>query len=192
MKKIAIFASGSGTNAEAIARHFQQKPVVEVAMMICNRKEAGVYDRMKPFGIPSYYFPKAEWTERGASNVIKLLEEAQVDLVVLAGFLAIIPAELIAKYPGRIINIHPALLPKHGGKGMWGMNVHNAVLADGDKSSGITIHKVSEEVDGGEIIFQASCDVLQGDTAETLATRVHGLEHKHFPTVVEEYALSLK
>ncbi|MCF0204888.1 MAG: phosphoribosylglycinamide formyltransferase [Muribaculaceae bacterium] len=186
MKRIAVFASGSGTNAEAIARYFSAGDEVQVALLICNRKAAGVFDRIKPFGIPSHYFPKVEWTENEARNVIELLERERIDLVVLAGFLAILPASLINAYHRRIVNIHPSLLPKHGGAGMWGDHVHRAVLDGGDQESGITIHYVSEVIDGGEIIFQAKCPVMPGDTPHSLAERIHPLEHAHFPRIIAQ------
>ena len=184
MKKIALFASGTGTNAEAIAKYFEHSNDVEVAMLICNRKAAGAFDRLKPFGVAAYYFPKSEWTENNGDNVLQLLKEAHIDLIVLAGFLAIVPNGLLQAYEDRIINIHPSLLPKFGGAGMWGMHVHQAVLDAGEKVSGITIHQVSEQLDSGRIIFQATCPVEPDDTPETLATRVHALEHQHFPQVI--------
>ncbi|MCF0182835.1 MAG: phosphoribosylglycinamide formyltransferase [Bacteroidaceae bacterium] len=186
MKRIAILASGEGTNAEAIARYFENNPDVEVSLLICNRKAAGVFERMRPFGVESHYFPKAEWVDNGAANVLQLFAEHHIDLVVLAGFLAIIPDPLIRAYEGRMINIHPSLLPKFGGVGMYGSNVHRAVLDAGEKESGITIHQISSVVDGGEIVFQARCAVEPDDTPDTLAARVHVLEHTHFPRVVAE------
>ena len=186
MKKIAIFASGEGTNAEAIARHFRHNESAQVALLVCNRKAAGAFDRIKPFNVPAHYFPKAEWTENGAANVLALLQKARIDLIVLAGFLAIIPPALIRAYSRRIVNIHPSLLPKFGGPGMWGNNVHQAVINAGETQSGITIHYVSNQIDSGEIIFQAACPVEPGDSAQSLADRVHQLEYRHFPIVVEK------
>lgn len=186
MKHIAILASGEGTNAEAIAHYFENNPDVEISLLICNRKSAGVFERLRPFGVEAHYFPKVEWTENGAANVLRLFYKHQIDLVVLAGFLAIIPEPLISAYKGRMINIHPSLLPKFGGVGMYGANVHRAVLEAGEKESGITIHQISNVVDGGEIVFQARCAVEPDDTPDTLAARVHVLEYTHFPHVVAE------
>ena len=191
MKRLALFASGEGTNAEAIARYFSTNPDVEVALMICNRKAAGVFQRLEPFNIESHYFPKAEWAENEATNVIELLRGKQIDLIVLAGFLAFIPASLIHEYQGRIINIHPSLLPKYGGSGMWGMNVHQAVIDAHETESGITIHHVSEQLDSGNIIYQATCEVRPDDTPQSLAERVHGLEYQHYPLVIENMLKNL-
>ena len=191
MKRLALFASGEGTNAEAIARYFSTNPDVEVALMICNRKAAGVFQRLEPFNIESHYFPKAEWAENEAKNVIELLRGKQIDLIVLAGFLAFIPASLIHECQGRIINIHPSLLPKYGGSGMWGMNVHQAVIDAHETESGITIHHVSEQLDSGNIIYQATCEVRPDDTPQSLAERVHGLEYQHYPLVIENMLKNL-
>lgn len=185
MKRIAIFASGEGTNAEAITRYFNDRTDVRVVGVFGNRMKAGVFKRLSRYGIDSYYFSSEEWTKRKAENVLRILTVKQVDLVVLAGFLLVIPEELVEAYRGRIINIHPSLLPKYGGRGMWGMKVHEAVLDAKEAESGITIHYVDNEVDGGEIIFQATCPVLPEDTPEDLANRVHALEHHHFPRVVD-------
>lgn len=186
MKRIAILASGEGTNAEAIARHFAGSDDVEVAMMICNRRQAGVYARMERLGIPTRFFGKDEWSGEAAGEAVTAaLAEAGVDLVVLAGFLAIIPQLMLDAYPRRIVNIHPSLLPKFGGRGMWGHHVHEAVLAAGEPQSGITIHYVTADVDGGEIIEQVKCPVMPDDTPDTLAERIHPLEHEAYPRVIE-------
>lgn len=187
MKKIAIFASGSGTNAEAICRELAGRDDIKVDLMVCNRRQAGVYERMERMGVESVHMGKAEWAD--GARVVDLMRRRGIDLIVLAGFLAIIPPALLEAYPRRIINIHPSLLPKHGGPGMYGHFVHESVLADGDKVSGITIHYVDEHVDGGEIILQASCPVEPGDTPDSLAARIHRLEHAHYPRVVEAVAL---
>lgn len=187
MKKIAILASGEGTNAEAIARHFAGSADIEVAIMICNRRDAGVYARMERLGIPCRYYGKEEWSGPAAGDkVTRELLDAGVDLVVLAGFLAIIPQRMLDAFPRAIINIHPSLLPKYGGRGMWGHHVHEAVLASGDTESGITIHYVTADVDGGDIIEQVKCSVLPDDTPDTLAARIHPLEHEAFPRVIEQ------
>ena len=184
MKRIAIFASGSGTNAEAIARHLAGNPHIEVACVLSNRANAGVHERMKAFDIPTYTLAKEVWSE--AHPIVEMLQKENIDLIVLAGFMRKIESPLTTAYAGRIINIHPSLLPRHGGPGMYGHHVHEAVLAAGDSESGITIHYVDEQIDGGEIIFQAHCEVRSDDTPDSLAERIHVLEHRHFPVVVEE------
>lgn len=184
MKNIAIFASGDGSNAEAIAKHFITNKVARVKIVLSNREKAGVHERIKTLGIPSLTFSKDEWKD--CTAILSLLQENDIDLIVLAGFLCMIESPLIKAYKGRIINIHPSLLPKYGGAGMWGLHVHNAVIAAREKESGITIHYVTEEVDGGEIIYQVSCPVKPDDTAETLASRIHVLEHTHYPSVIEK------
>lgn len=183
MKRIAIFASGSGTNAEAIARHFKGNNDIQVTCVLSNRANAGVHERMKAFDIPTHTFSKEIWSD--AHPIVDMLKEQQIDLIVLAGFMRKIETPLTSAYAGRIINIHPSLLPRHGGPGMYGHHVHEAVLAAGDKESGITIHYVDDMIDGGEIIFQAQCEVLSNDTPDSLAERIHVLEHRHFPQVIE-------
>lgn len=184
MKNIAIFASGDGSNAEAIAQHFKDSTIACVKIVLSNRQKAGVHERMKTIDIPSITFSKEDWKD--CSAILSLLQDNNIDLIVLAGFLCIIEPSIIKNYKGRIINIHPSLLPKHGGPGMWGHHVHDAVISAGEKESGITIHYVTEEVDGGEIIFQDSCPVKPDDTATTLASRIHTLEHIHYPLVIEK------
>lgn len=185
--RIAILASGEGTNAEAIVKHFFGHPSIEVALMVCNRKTAGVYARMQKWGVPCHTIGKDEWQPGSAgSQVLELMRREEIGLVVLAGFLAYIPETIVGAYEGRIINIHPSLLPKYGGKGMWGHHVHEAVIAAREPVSGITIHHVTEKLDDGGIIFQARCEVLPDDTPDTLAERIHRLEHEHFPCVVEQ------
>lgn len=184
MKSIAIFASGSGSNAEAIARYFATSEDVCVKCVLSNRATAGVHDRMARLGVPSLTFSKEEWAE--AKNIVDFLQKEQIDIIVLAGFLCMIEKPILTAFSGRILNIHPSLLPKYGGKGMWGHHVHEAVIAAGEKESGITIHMVTDEVDGGEILFQARCEVLPDDTPDTLAERIHALEHLHYPKVIEQ------
>lgn len=188
--RIALFASGEGSNAEAIVRYFANNPTIEVALMVCNRKEAGVYERMQKWGIPCHTIDKTEW-QPGSSGqqVLDLMRSEGISLIVLAGFLAYIPEAIVKTYEGHIINIHPSLLPKYGGKGMWGHHVHEAVLAAHETVSGITIHHVTENLDEGSIIFQAQCEVLPDDTPDSLATRIHQLEHAHYPRVVEQIAM---
>lgn len=184
MKRIAIFASGDGSNAEAIVKYFEDISDVSVVLVLSNRASAGVHERMARLSIPAIAFSKQQWNE--PIEIISLLKEQSIDLIVLAGFLAIIQPQLIEAYDGRIVNIHPSLLPRHGGSGMWGMNVHRAVLDSGDKESGITIHYVNAEVDGGDIIAQYTCKVMENDVPESLAERIHGLEHFYYPREIHK------
>lgn len=184
MKRIAIFASGAGSNAEQLILRFKNSPAVQVSLVVCNKPEAGVLNIAKHHHIDTLLIDK-ETFFRGVSY-IPLLEEMKIDWIVLAGFLWKIPAALIAHWPQRIINIHPALLPKYGGKGMFGAHVHQAVLEAGEKESGITIHYVDEHYDHGTTIFQATCPVEPTDTVESLSQRIHAVEHEHYPRVVEE------
>lgn len=185
--RIAIFASGEGSNAEAFARYFVNHASIEVALMVCNKEVAGVYARMKKFGIPCYTIGKDEWKpDSTGKQVLDLLRKESVSWIVLAGFLAYIPQSLINAYEGHIINIHPSLLPKYGGKGMWGHHVHEAVIAARDTVSGITIHHVSERLDEGNIIFQTQCEVLPDDTPYSLAERIHQLEYTYYPCILEQ------
>ncbi len=165
-KNIAILASGSGTNAENIIRYFQVKKSASVALVLTNRRDAFVLERARGLGVPYCFFPKDEWEHGGA--ILSVLEEHGVDFVVLAGFLARVPEAILHVYPGRIINIHPSLLPKFGGKGMYGNRVHEAVLAAGEVESGITIHYINEHYDEGDVIRQVRCPVLPEDTPEEI------------------------
>ncbi len=183
MKRIAIFASGSGTNAEQIIRHFKTNGKAITEVVLANNPNAVVIERAKNLHTPSFIFTKEDFYK--SDKIEKLLQRLQIDLIVLAGFLWLVPESLIKKYPGKIINIHPALLPQHGGKGFYGAKVHEAVIRSGDKKSGITIHYVNEKFDEGKIIFQATCDIDENETAETLAAKIHKLEHEHYPTVIE-------
>ena len=182
-KNIAIFASGSGTNAENIIRYFQKKRSAVVQLVLSNKKDAYVLERAKCLNVSCRYFPKNDWEE--GSEILSLLKAHEIELIVLAGFLLKIPDLLLQAYPHRIINIHPALLPKYGGKGMYGDRVHEAVVAAGEKETGITIHYIDEEYDKGEILFQATCPVLPTDTPEEVATKVHALEYEHYPQVID-------
>lgn len=184
MKNIAIFASGTGTNAQNIIRQFNQSNIV-VAKIFSNNSQAGVLSIAKQHNIPSYIFSKDDFYS--SSNVIDELASSQIDYIVLAGFLWLLPANLIQAYNQKIINIHPSLLPKYGGKGMYGMHVHNAVVANKESVSGITIHLVDEIYDNGKILFQVSTTVLPTDTADDVASKIHELEYKHFPTVIKEW-----
>ncbi|MBQ9076385.1 MAG: phosphoribosylglycinamide formyltransferase [Muribaculaceae bacterium] len=183
MKNIAVLASGEGSNAEAIVRYFAGSGAARVAIVLSNREKAGVHSRMAALGVRTETVPRELWND--GSAVVDILMREAVDFVVLAGFLCRVEAPIIEAFSGRIVNIHPSLLPKFGGAGMWGHHVHEAVIASGEKESGITVHYVTKEIDGGEIIFQAKCPVEPVDTPETLANRVHALEHAHYPTVIE-------
>lgn len=186
--RIAIFASGTGTNAHKIIQHFKTHPTIEVALIVCNKPGAGVLSIAENEGIPTLLIEKEPFF-RGDGYVPEL-QNAGIQFIVLAGFLWKIPQSLIEAYRLHIINIHPALLPKYGGKGMYGAFVHTAVLAAGEKESGITIHFVDEHYDHGDVIFQATCPVEPGDTPESLASRIHQLEHQHFPLIVEQVILA--
>lgn len=184
MKHIAILASGSGTNAENIVRYFSKSETVNVAVVLSNNREAGVHTRVNGLGISSIVFSKEDFAV--GTPVVAKLAEYDVDLVVLAGFMSMISTPLLKAYPDRIVNIHPALLPAYGGKGMYGMHVHEAVVAAGERETGITVHLVNERYDEGKIVFQAKCPVSPEDTAEEVARRVHALEYRHYPHVIEE------
>lgn len=183
MIRIAVLASGSGSNAQRLMEHFRGHPSAEVALVACDRPWAGVLQRSWELGVPSYLFNAAQLKD---GTVLHELEMLRIDLIVLAGFLRLIPKEMIDAYPERIVNIHPALLPEFGGKGMHGAHVHEAVLRSGATETGITIHLVNERYDEGEHLFQARCPVLPTDDAKALAARVLALEHAHYPRVVEE------
>lgn len=187
MINLAIFASGSGSNAENIIHHFSQQDKIRIPIIISNNKEAYVHERAKKFAIPSFTFTKKDFLETEA--VLTLLKEYSIDWIILAGFLLKVPENLLNAFPNRIINIHPALLPKFGGKGMYGSFVHEAVVAAQEKESGITIHYVNENYDEGAIIFQAHCTVLPKDTPDEVAEKVHILEYEHFPKVIEQVIL---
>lgn len=181
--RIAILASGSGTNAQRLIEHFHMHGKAEVVLVGCDQAKTGVLQRAWDLGVPSYLFNGAQLKD---GTVLRELKGQRIDLVVLAGFTRLIPVEMVRDFPKRIINIHPALLPKFGGKGMYGHRVHEAVIAAKEKESGITIHYVNERYDEGEHIAQFRCPVLPDDTPESLAERIHGLEHAHYPHVVED------
>ena len=190
MKKIAIFASGSGSNAENIIQYFAQKPQFCVKSVFCNVPDAYVLERAKKYRIPSFVFNREEF--RNPDKVFRQLQEQEIDFIVLAGFLWLMPSFITAAWPNKIVNIHPALLPAYGGKGMYGHHVHEAVIAAGEKESGITIHYVNDHYDQGAIIFQAKCPVLPTDTPDDLAARVHELEYRYFPQIIAETILKLE
>ncbi|MBC7868158.1 MAG: phosphoribosylglycinamide formyltransferase [Gloeobacteraceae cyanobacterium ES-bin-316] len=181
---LAIFASGAGSNALEIIKHFKKDAHVRIALIVCNKTGAGVIEIAKTHGIPILLIEKDRFF-RGDSY-LQDLKKYQLDFLVLAGFLWKIPVALIKQWPSSIINIHPALLPKYGGKGMYGRHVHEAVIHNKEEESGISIHYVDEVYDHGAIIFQATCAVSQTDTAQSLAQKIHELEHLHYPTVIEE------
>jgi phosphoribosylglycinamide formyltransferase-1 len=185
--RVAIFASGSGTNAEEIFKYFQNHTSIEVVLLLSNNQQAFALQRARNFGVDAKVFDRTQFKE--STIVLEWLREKNVTHVVLAGFLWLIPAYLIQAYPHRIINIHPALLPNHGGKGMYGMKVHEAVKLAGDAKTGITIHAVDDKYDEGEIIFQATCPVHTDDTPEQIADKVHQLEYQHYPAVIERWIL---
>jgi phosphoribosylglycinamide formyltransferase-1 len=183
-KHIAIFASGSGSNAENISRFFSRHSSIEVCLFLTNKPDAPVIERAKNLGIPCHIFNREEFYT--TEKVVELLKKYDIDLVVLAGFLWLIPSNLLRNFPKRIVNIHPALLPKYGGKGMYGTRVHQSVIENHEKETGITIHFVNEEYDAGDIIFQAQCPVELNDTPESLAGKVHELEYRFFPEIIEK------
>ena len=190
MRNIAIFASGGGTNCENIIRYFQGHEQIAVSLVLCNRPDAFALERARRLGIPTSVVGKADFNRE--EIVMPLLRQHHVDFIVLAGFLLMVPHVLLEAYPRGIINIHPSLLPKYGGRGMWGMHVHEAVKAAGDTETGMTVHWVSEVCDGGEIIAQFSTPVEPDDTPEDIAAREHVLEMEHFPRVIEEILLNIE
>lgn len=185
MKRLAVFASGAGSNAKRLIDYFSGNKDISVALLVSNRKEAGALEIARKAGIPAISFTKEEFYN--SSTVIEKLTTEKIDFIVLAGFLIKVPDNILKAYENKIINIHPALLPDFGGKGMYGLNVHKAVIESEKKESGITIHLVNEHYDEGRILFQAKCPVLENDTPEMLASRVQELEHKHFAEVVQNF-----
>ena len=182
--RLAILGSGNGTNAQQISEYFAGRTDVQVACIIYNRHDAYIAERAKKLGIEAHYFGRADFYDNGA--VLEYLRGQRIDWVILAGFLWLMPEDILEAFPNRIINIHPALLPKYGGKGMYGHHVHEAVVAAGEKESGITIHIVDRHYDRGTTVFQARCMVTPEDTADTLAAKIHLLEKEYFPKVIDE------
>ena len=182
--KLALFASGSGSNAENIVTYFAGNNNFAFSLIISNKAGAFVHERAKKLNIPSLTFSREEFSDGKA--ILELLRKEEIDYIILAGFLLKIPQAIIVAYPDRIINIHPALLPKFGGKGMYGDHVHRAVVEAGETESGITIHYVNAHYDEGNIIFQAKCPVLATDSPDDVANKVHALEYEHFPKVIEQ------
>lgn len=184
MHRLAIFASGAGSNAANIIDYFSHHDSVEISLVVCNKPGAGVLDIARRASIPSMLIEKERFFR--ADGYLPELDKAGINFIVLAGFLWKIPDLFIERFPGKMVNIHPALLPLYGGKGMYGHRVHEAVIEAGDSQSGITIHLVDGEYDHGKPLFQASCPVLAGDTPGALAARIHELEYQHYPRVIEE------
>ena len=184
MIRIAIFASGSGSNAENIINYFKDSVDICVPILLTNNANAGVIVRAQRLNVPILIFTKKNFKE--CNQITEFLINQKIDWIILAGFLWLVPSPMISAFPSKIINIHPALLPKYGGKGMYGHKVHDAVLAGEDTESGITIHYVDEHYDNGDVILQVSCPVYKSDTSDTLSARIHSLEHTHFAKVVED------
>lgn len=189
MMRIAIFASGTGTNAGNLVRYFSESKLIQVKLVLTNNATAGVIARAQSLNVPCKTFSRKQFLE--GNDILKCLLDEKIDAIILAGFLLLVPENIILHFGERIINIHPALLPAHGGKGFYGSNVHKAVIDSGAIMSGITIHKVNKKFDEGEIIFQAACHIGNDETAETLATKIHALEYAYFPVVIQKYLSDL-
>lgn len=187
MKRLAIFVSGSGTNMERIGQHFSQHPEIEIPLVVCSNAKAAALQRAKKLGIETFTIDKNDFRE--GIKLLKLLQEKHIDWLILAGFLWLVPAVLVRAFPHRILNIHPALLPAYGGKGMYGEKVHQAVIQNREKQSGITIHYVNNNYDEGNIVFQQGLTIALNETPESLAQRIHQLEHKFYPEVIERLVL---
>jgi phosphoribosylglycinamide formyltransferase-1 len=183
-KKIVVFASGSGTNAENIIKFFQKQPNAIVVAVFSNKRSAKVLKRAHDLNVKALHFDRDALYN--SYDVLHILEDINPDLIVLAGFMWIFPEDILKRFPNKIVNIHPALLPKYGGKGMYGMHVHEAIIQNKEKESGISIHYVNENYDEGEIIFQAKTDISEEDTPESLAEKIHKLEYKHFPEILQQ------
>ncbi|MCP9199202.1 phosphoribosylglycinamide formyltransferase [Gramella sp. GC03-9] len=183
-KKIVIFASGSGTNAENIIKYFQKNDQIEVVALLSNNRSAGALKKAHQLNVKALLFDREAFYE--SHEVLNVLKDIKPDLIVLAGFLWLLPSNIIRNFPNKIINIHPALLPNYGGKGMYGNRVHEAVIANSEKESGISIHYVNKEYDEGQIIFQKTLPISRQDTPESLAEKIHELEYRHFPEVIED------
>ncbi|MFO7722807.1 MAG: phosphoribosylglycinamide formyltransferase [Bacteroidales bacterium] len=185
MIRLAILASGTGTNAENIIRYFTGHALISAALVISNKPDAKLVQKAGRHHVPAMGFPGQHW--KNPAEILEMLSAQQIDYLILAGFLLKLHPEIVSAFPNKILNIHPALLPRYGGKGMYGDYVHQAVIDAGEKTTGITIHLVNEHYDEGKIIFMAECPVLPDDTTETLSRRVHELEYRHFPKVIESY-----
>ncbi len=187
IKKLAVFASGNGSNAEKIFEHFKGKDNVGVALLLTNNPKARVIKRAEKYNVPVEVFNRKRFYD--TDEITEMLLSHEINLIVLAGFMWLVPPSLVKAFPDKIVNIHPALLPKFGGKGMYGEFVHKAVLEAKEKESGITIHYVNDRYDEGQIIFQAKCSIAPEETPDTLADKIHLLEHKHYPLVIENILL---
>jgi phosphoribosylglycinamide formyltransferase-1 len=190
MNKIAIFASGSGTNAQRITEYFNDKDNVEITLILSNNKDAFVMERAKKLNVPSIIFDRDDFYN--SDKVFDILALREIDFIVLAGFLWFVPLNILKKFHNRIINIHPALLPKFGGKGMYGDKVHKAVIENKETETGISIHFVNEKYDEGKIIFQSKFNIEIEDTPDSIAQKIHQLEYEHFPRVIEEVVMEMK
>ena len=184
MKKLALFASGNGTNVQQISEYFAQSDKVKVDCVVVNKENIYVIKRAEKFGIDCFYFNREDFYN--SDKVLDLMKTRGIDYIILAGFLWLVPANLLQNYDRKIINIHPALLPNYGGKGMYGHHVHEAVIKAKEKRSGITVHYVNDKYDSGDIIFQAECSIEPADTPDDLAAKIHVLEKTYFPKVIEE------
>jgi phosphoribosylglycinamide formyltransferase 1 len=184
IRRLAILASGNGSNAQRLMEHFFSHPSVRVTLLLSNNPEALVLERARKMHVPVVTFSREDFYH--TQHILDLLSVQGIDWIILAGFLWLIPTNILKFYPNRILNIHPALLPKHGGKGMYGMKVHEAVIQSRDTESGITIHYVNEKYDDGQVIFQAKCQITPEDSAETLAGKVHELEYRWYPEIIEQ------
>lgn len=184
MNRIAIFASGSGSNAQRIIEYFEGRKETEISLILSNSENAYVLERASALEVPAYVFNRKMFYE--SNQVCDILKEIGIDFIVLAGFLWLIPDNILKGWPNRIVNIHPALLPKFGGKGMYGDKVHKAVIEAGEKETGITIHYVNEKYDDGAVIFQESFNISADDTPDSIAEKIHVLEHEHFPVVIDD------
>lgn len=182
---ICIFGSGNGTNAQRISEYFANHSTIHVDSIIYNKKDAFIAQRAHNLGITAQYFGWNDFYH--SEKVLRFLQDRHIDAIILAGFLWLVPQNLLQVFPNKIVNIHPALLPKYGGKGMFGEHVHEAVIAHHEKESGITIHIVNEHYDEGQHLFQAKCEVTPNDTPDSLAAKIHQLEHAHFPVVIEKW-----
>jgi len=184
MKKIALFASGSGSNVQRIYEYFQHNEDIQIEIVMCNNSKAGVLKRCQNLRIKYSIFDKHDLMS--STKVLDMLTFYRIDFIALAGFLLLVPPNILTQFPKKIINIHPALLPKYGGKGFYGLKVHESVIKAKEKESGITIHYVNEKFDAGDIIFQATCPVEDAETPETLALKIHDLEYKYYPVIIEK------
>lgn len=184
MKNIAMFASGSGSNAQNIIEYFEKSDIARVTLVLANNPTAYVIERSHKLNVPILVFTRHQFSK--SDFIVDFLKSQNIDLIVLAGFLWLVPPSLVNAFAGRMVNIHPALLPKYGGKGMFGHHVHEAVVANNEKETGITIHMVNEVYDSGAILFQAKCEVTPTDTPDDVAAKIHELEQAHFPKVIED------